>query len=283
MKLFTPSHGCASTYILHVHQVHVMHGKINWNWNHGKITWNHGKIDEHHETSIFQQWVSQWTPGQIDSSHSKSIEIQSLQGPVTTDLDRFGAFGNQETRGSCWLQCRLLGGFWWSHCGRYCDISDTYSDTLTFFVDMLFGILLVSDIYSDILHSIWHIKWPIVWHSFRVRRTPESWQARQTVECRLHSNLETLTWQGGRKVNPSMSFVGFAWLWGFQFQAKAIIVICFESPCWATANTSMYSFHLRFEVKMSWSENPPRKQTVQVRVWTCFWATHRGSSPEMKM
>ena len=38
------------------------------------------------------------------------------------------------------------------------DISDTYSDTLTFFVDMLFVILLVSDIYillySDILSCI---------------------------------------------------------------------------------------------------------------------------------
>ena len=36
-------HGCASTYILHVHQsqVHVVHGKIDE--NHGTIKGNHGE------------------------------------------------------------------------------------------------------------------------------------------------------------------------------------------------------------------------------------------------
>ena len=46
MKLFRPSHGCASFYILHVHKVHVMHGKINWYWNYGNIDECHGQIDK---------------------------------------------------------------------------------------------------------------------------------------------------------------------------------------------------------------------------------------------
>ena len=38
-------HGCAPTYILHAHQVHVLHGKINW--THGKLNEYYRKIDEH--------------------------------------------------------------------------------------------------------------------------------------------------------------------------------------------------------------------------------------------
>ena len=43
-------HGCASTQILHAHQVHVMHGKTDR--NHGKIKWK----------NRWQLWVNQWTP-----------------------------------------------------------------------------------------------------------------------------------------------------------------------------------------------------------------------------
>ena len=43
-------HGCASTHILHAHQVHVMHGKTDR--NHGKIKWK----------NRWQLWVNQWTP-----------------------------------------------------------------------------------------------------------------------------------------------------------------------------------------------------------------------------
>ena len=171
MKLFTPRHGCASTYILHVHQVHVMHGKINWNWNHGKITWNHGKIDEHREKSMKTMGKSMNTRTNRFKSFLESIEIQyhhhhhhrhhhrhrhhhhdktlGVVAPRSMQWLQIWAFGNQETRGSCWLQCRYYSGAKMVIPLRQIsrDISDTYSDTLTFFVGMLFGILLVSDIY----------------------------------------------------------------------------------------------------------------------------------------
>ena len=43
-------HGRASTYILHIHQVHVMHGQIDG--HHGKIHCNHGKLNENYGKSM---------------------------------------------------------------------------------------------------------------------------------------------------------------------------------------------------------------------------------------
>ena len=49
---------CFDIYILYVHQVHVMHGKIDW--NHGQINWNHENSMKTMENR-WRLWVNQWT------------------------------------------------------------------------------------------------------------------------------------------------------------------------------------------------------------------------------
>ena len=63
MPLFRPNTVVlqpSSTYILHAHQQHIMHGKIDR--NHGKINWNRGKFNENYWKNRWKLWVNQWTP-----------------------------------------------------------------------------------------------------------------------------------------------------------------------------------------------------------------------------